>query len=403
MPPGEATELLSPAPGLFDRPGDLPPLPCRRTTLYHAGQPGSEGRFCHHPNLVVFREQLFCMFSNGLEGEDLPGQRVLYCRSPDGVNWSAAEVLASSGPEGTCIAAGWHSYMDDSGEATLVAYFTVVAGGDNFHPETALHAVTSRTGLEWTSPAERIVAGFFIEGPRLLHLPSENTHDAWRGRTETRLLLCGEQVGAARKRGRMKVLITERRSGLEGWAEASPPLEDTHLSVFGYCEGAPIVSAEASGANGDTVAQHLALAFRSNTGRLFVSEAQQPDLQGGGWSSPRQSGFPDSESRFHSGVLPDGSAILINNPMPRSGPDDYDRSVLTVARSTDGGRRFAEAWVLRGEPTTPRFDGLYKLAGYQYPHAVCWREQLFVAFSVNKEDVELCACALEALTGGPKM
>ena len=41
-------------------------------------------QYCHHPNLVVFRDKLFCMWSNGVIEEDMPGQRILYWHGGSG-------------------------------------------------------------------------------------------------------------------------------------------------------------------------------------------------------------------------------------------------------------------------------------------------------------------------------
>ncbi len=52
------------------------------TLLYKATK--DTYRFCHHPNLIVFGDRLYCMWSNGKIGEDEPGQRILYAGSDDG-------------------------------------------------------------------------------------------------------------------------------------------------------------------------------------------------------------------------------------------------------------------------------------------------------------------------------
>ena len=44
-----------------------------------------------------------------------------------------------------------------------------------------------------------------------------------------------------------------------------------------------------------------------------------------------------------------------------------------------------------------RFEGTSKLDGWQYPHAVVWKETLYVAYTINKEDVGLTRIALDGL------
>ena len=61
------------------------------------------------------------------------------------------------------------------------------------------------------------------------------------------------------------------------------------------------------------------------------------------------------------------------------------RFPLTIALSTDG-VLFDRAFVVRSEKTSMRFKGTNKLDGWQYPTAVVWKDHLYVAYSINKED-----------------
>lgn len=47
----------------------------------------------------------------------------------------------------------------------------------------------------------------------------------------------------------------------------------------------------------------------------------------------------------------------------------------------------SRAFVIRSEPTTVRYQGHHKCAGYQYPAAVLWEAHLYIAYSINKEDI----------------
>ena len=368
--------------GLLDEPHALPrPHGATYTNLYTAS--AGVGKFCHHPNLVVFRDRLLCMWSNGLDGEDLAGQRVLYSHSSDGEGWSAPVVLADDGLTGICVAAGWHVSSDGK---TLVGFFTVDGPSGNFDAHTGLHAITSADGDAW-GPASFVTRGFFIEGPR--PLPSGH------------LLLCGEAVGPERQGvagKRMRVLLSSAsdNDALGPWEEVDIPLDDYHRDVFGYCEAAPLVVRPAqTNGSGRSDDNQLILAFRSNTGALLASS--NSSWGSAAWSTPTATGFPDNESRFHSSNLPDGTPLLINNPMPRLGPTLYDRSVLTLATSSDGGMTFDRAWCVQRGPDELKFEGRFKEPGPQYPHALTWRGSLFVAYSLSKEDVEVVRIPLAAL------
>ena len=49
----------------------------------HRATEESGFRFAHHPGLIVFKDRLYCSWSNGRAHEDRPDQRVLYSSSPD--------------------------------------------------------------------------------------------------------------------------------------------------------------------------------------------------------------------------------------------------------------------------------------------------------------------------------
>jgi len=356
------------AEGLFDRADTetlgLKTIPGEHRLLYQAT--ADSYRFCHHPNLVEFKGELLAMWSNGREGEDEAGQRVLVSRSSDGENWSQPVPLVEPASENeTYVAAGFHVAGD-----RLVAYFTAPVPGTHnlFHPDTALHAMASDDGLAWSDPVH-ITSGFYIEGPK--RLPCG------------RLLLGGETVGEAWKshRARMRLLFTDEADGLSGWREAEIPLPNPR--DFGYTEPNPFVRADGT----------VVMAFRNYTGHLFASESAD---NGETWCAPAGTNFPDSTSRFCVGALPSGAIYLINNP----GPERMDRRLFTIAVSEDG-KTFDRTWLLSSEPIEPRFEGHAKLAGWQYPHALVQDGLLYVIYSISKEDIGLTRIAVDQL--GPQL
>lgn len=359
--PAAAVDPAAPfsiAPGLFQPDAEqlgLKQIPSERTLLY---QPTEDGhKFCHHANLVVFRSEMYCMWSNGLEHEDAPGQRVFYCRSTDGREWTEPTLLTEHNVgDGYCVAGG---FLVD-GER-LIAFYTGT-GASNFHPDTALLARTTTDGRNWSEPL-RITEGFFIDGP-------------WR-LPGGRMFLAGEHVGARRESGRMRLLSTSMQDGLGGWEESSIAVQP--LNNFGYTEPCPFLRPDGT----------LILPFRNYSGYLYASTSSD---DGRTWTDPVQTDFPDSLARFSCGNLPDGTAFMISN----SSPKRLDRSLLTIALSSDG-VTFDRAWLVRGEPTEQRFSGKHKINGWQYPHALIWNSELYIAHSINKEDVGVTRIALENL------
>jgi hypothetical protein len=345
--------------GLFDTTKPvtlgLQQVPGEHSLLYRAEETGY--KFCHHPQLVIFQDRCYAMWSNGIRDEDTPGQRILYCSSSDGTNWTKPQVLTDhDAGKGICVAAGFRVH-----EKQLIAYYTVT-GGTNFHPDTALYARLSTDGSTW-SPARRITSGFFINPP----LQLSNGH----------LVIGGEHVGDQRATARMRLLVTGSPDGLSGWRQAKITVKD--LKVIGYAE--PNMYQRQDGT--------LVMPLRNYSGFLYVATSRD---QGQSWSTPVKTNFPDSTARFALGKLPDQTVYLINNP----GPKQFDRHLMAISTSTDG-RTFKRSWIIRNEPTKMRYPGKSKLDGWQYPHAIVWKSFLYVAYSINKEDVAVTRIPLKHL------
>ena len=335
----------------------------------HRATEESGFRFSHHPGLTVFKNQLYCSWSNGRAHEDRPDQRVLYASSVDGKTWSTPQILTEP-PEGSnqsYIAAGFHVH-----DHRLIAYFTIrhdYPTHNLYHPKNAVYAQSSTDGVSWTEP-KKVASGFFIEGPR--HL------------SDGRVILAGEHAGEKWKShlARMRLLYSDALDEVTDWKEATidpTSAQPNGLKVFGYTEPCPYVLENGS----------IICPFRNQSGFLYASVSHD---NGETWSVPLQTRFPDSMARFNTGRLPNGNFYLINNP----GPGKMNRALLTIALSEDG-NLFDRAWIIRGAPTTQRFEGKGKRDGWQYPTSVVWNDSLFVAYSKNKEDVFVSRIKLDVL------
>ena len=104
--------------------------------------------------------------------------------------------------------------------------------------------------------------------------------------------------------------------------------------------------------------------------------------------------MPDSRAKQSAGNLPDGTAYQVNNPA-----DTNRRSPLVVTLSKNG-HYFDKAFALRfggSELQARRYDGKAKTLGYSYPKSMVHDGHLYVAYSVNKEDVEYTRVPLTSL------
>ena len=342
---------------LFSReiPGTLglPKIAGEHALLYQATE--EDYKFCHHPNLVVYKNRLHAMWSNGLVGEDENGQRILACHSEDGLNWSEPKVLIEDpdGPDGrmACVAAGFHVSGD-----TLVAYYTAIVDKAPIHADNLLYARTSSDGETWMEP-RRIADGFFIERPRAL--------------PGGRLLMPGQFADS-----QPRLMYTDAADGITGWQDGKIP----HSDAFQFPEPNWFRRPDGS----------VVMLFRTKNENDRLHAAVSAD-DGESWSEPLDTNFLDSTARFSAGSLPDGSVYIISNPGPH-----LVRIPLTITLSKDG-VTFDRAFVIRGEASKQRWEGLHKLAGWQYPSSLIWGDFLYVAYSINKEDVGITRIALSEL------
>jgi hypothetical protein len=74
-----------------------------------------------------------------------------------------------------------------------------------------------------------------------------------------------------------------------------------------------------------------------------------------------------------------------------------NRRRLTLSLSKDG-RIFDEMFVLLDATTRRRIEGMHKESGYQYPQTLVHEDTMLIAYSINKEDIEVGILELSALS-----
>lgn len=97
----------------------------------------------------------------------------------------------------------------------------------------------------------------------------------------------------------------------------------------------------------------------------------------------------ESKSRrnYASFSFDDGQVYVINNVLPLS-TKKGGRSLLGISLSQDG-LNFDRVAVIRFIALPKRYKGRAKSIGYAYPHSFVVEDNLWVIYSVNKEDIQL--------------
>jgi len=185
-----------------------------------------------------------------------------------------------------------------------------------------------------------------------------------------------------------RLRYTDSPDGITGWKDGKiAEVKD----IFSFPEPSWFVRVDGT----------IVMIFRTKSGDPWIYASVSKD-NGESWSKPVKTNFPDATSRAFAGNLPDGTAFIISNPSrvpSKTHPSIGRRNPLTIALSKDG-VLFDRAFAIRSEDTSMRFKGINKLDGWQYPTAVVWKDHLYVAYSINKEDEGVTRIAVRDLQAG---
>jgi len=322
-------------------------------------------QYNHGAVAFPFRGKLYVQWQSSKIDEDGPHTRVLYASSEDGINWAEARELARSDGQYLITNGGWWS----DGQI-LVAFLNMWP--KHLDPKAGQTAFrqspdgTTWSSREWVITAQGNPVPGVIEQD-LKALPSHRILTAFHrqpGLIATPYFTDDPRATTGWTAGRMQNLVAE-----PGMSRELEP------SWFRRDDGS------------------LVMIFRDQASSFRVLASQSQD-NGVNWTTPTLTALPDARTKLSAGNLPDGTAFIVNNP---SG--NKTRLPLAITLSEDG-KHFNRAYILRGRSTLPamRFAGKYKRPGYSYPKSVVWRDSLWVAYAVNKEDIAISEIPLSALS-----
>lgn len=367
------------------------PVPCAEyTTLYRADgtAPANNGAYSHHPHITFHGGRLFAMWSNHLQDEDCPGQRVFMRFATDfGRTW--IPTLEEMPTELFPSLDAWKFEEDSVTEGNLTGTangFAVIHDGELYAVNEVLPSIRMQD-----KGFGRLVRRIHDNGAlgEVFWLkknppPARPGFPAYPGLNEPAFVEPGALIQA--------YLGDAARRHLPTWDFKGPRNTSTELDPFlpgspadGHRLCEPTTSFALADGRRAMFWRDLGMNGRPSF-RLYLSYSVD---NGQHWTAPVETDFRDACSRPCAGNLPTGTVFVVNNAGP-------DRQVLTLSLARDG-MNFAECRVIRWGETAPRFLGMYKGCGYAYPHACVAGSDLFVIYSVNKEDIELCRIPLGVL------
>ena len=346
----------------------LPRLNIERAMIY---SPKSAWFYNHHPAIINFKGRFIATWSDGLFGEDSPGQRVVYSVSDDFYHWSPVKVLANpaKGPGDTLnvlTAAGLYKFKD-----TLVAYYGQY---EQHRTNTQLFALYSTDGEHWSAPID-------------MHLPLIPNHGPEPTKSG-RLIISGN----------FSFPYTDNPDGLSGWKMSGfyPPefyTQDNSATFYKPAQRSglpPLCEGSFFQTDDNIIHMLLRVTGKGWKGHLWITESRD---NGTRWSRPVEANFTDNDSKFHFGRLPDGKFYYAGIPDTLR---HYERSPLVLSLSKDG-KFFNLHYIIANEPYTLKHEGLYKGGQYGYPHTMIWQGYMYVIVSRQKESIEVIRFKLNQL------
>lgn len=301
-----------------------------------------------HNYLIHHNGKFWVMWSDGPGVEDRVGQRVSFATSDDGLQWSEPKYMTPFPP--------------------------------NSNPESPVFNTRSKEGYRYISRGfwkrdEELLAlvsldeadKFFGEGLELRAFRLNEADESWEdlglvydnaiNNFAPKQLPNGEWMMTRRTYDRNVYMLTGGTEGFNQW--------ETH----------PVVMHEESELRPEEPYwwvlpdKNLLALFRDNAKSGFLYRAFSTDL-GRSWSRPVRTDFPDARSKFNGLQLSDGRYILVSNPNPEK------RDPLALSISDDGIMFNKMGYLFGGR----RID---------YPHVIEHEGYLLIAFSGNKQSVEV--------------
>jgi hypothetical protein len=401
--------------------GKLPP-PLPQSTRYVIVNRGSVdpevGAFSTLPNIAYFKGRLFVTWQNHAKDEDQSGQRLQMRHSTDGgrtwlpdlaqppttLSPSLGAMLAKGEPSTALKRTQWNSgfAFTDNGEHL----WAIANVGESMDKGLGL------LGLELKRDGTRGESLWLEQEP----VPVDAGIPVYPAMNDPEVASIGKAIRDViddRTAQHSISYDTKRRTG-----DNANPLTIRHPNLPGSpADGQRLI--EPSPAY--RLKDGTLVRFWRNYGnasrdlfiwRLYVSLSRD---DGKTWSAPERTAIPSNSTRQAVGTLPDGRVFLIHNPYTHGddfwqGADDEllktaspaekyggARKLLTLSLSDDG-IHFNQAWTIRVLETLPRSEGHSKRHyDAANPAATVVGDDLFIVYSLNKEDIELCQVHLPDL------
>lgn len=318
-------------------------------TAYVHEAPDENHRYHMLPQIAYFDDQFIAIWTAG-PNEGLVGDHTVYATSKDGFNWSEMAFVT---PETT-------------GDKTEASDGLWIRNGELW----ALH--------QW------MTQGAFNEGEHYYGDDLELRGSKWTGHGwdvhQTILTDCMLdkapillRTGKWYATGRDRDFRTQMILGDMGnWQRIIVPSPSDDV-LLNECTLMPT-------GNGSIITYEYRNSMPMEPRRLLRSFSYDDGVT---ITTPVVTAFPDGESRRATMRLSDGRYVMCSNA---SNEERRKKLMLSVS---DDGFVYDRVYILRGEPTTPKWGSINDRVGYQYPQMIQLGNYLWVIYSQSKEDIQI--------------
>lgn len=322
-------------------------------------------KFCNGAVITEFKGALYCQWQSSLCDEDSQDTHVVYSISKDdGKTWCKPLNLANCDKKHFRSSGGWWVYND-----TLIAYINEWQTNSKLR-QGVTKFCTTKDGIKWS----KLKSVKMIDGSPLRAIFEQDPH----------LISSNRILGAAHFQKGLFVcpIFTDDLSGVRGWQKAE----------FSATDGKNNTSVELEPSLFTRKDNSIVMIFRDQASS-FKKLASISYDSGSSWSTVQKTDFPDARTKQSAGNLPDGTAFLVCCPQ-----NSAFRYPLVLALSSDG-FTFNRAFLLRDEQGLPslKYSGKAKSQGFHYAKSAVLDTNLYTAYSVNKESIQITVVPLNSL------
>lgn len=309
-----------------------------------------EWKFQLHNYLLYYENRFWCMWSFGPEEEAKIGQKVLYSTSKDGINWEKPDILAEPLETGYgYIARGFWVYRNNL--LALTAHFTG-PGAFGKGKKLSLHA------YRWHYKKWKFAGLVFDDA--INNFPPQ-------------LLPDGKWMMTRRDVIRNVYTLIGAENSFDEW-KTYPVVKINNR--FNFLPDEPFWWIQENGI--------IAMLLRDNSGKRKIFRCFSID-NGKTWTDPAKTNFPNATTKFFGLKIAGKYRVFISNANRNM---NILRKQMHLSITHDG-----HIFTNIAKIDIPT-DGEATL---QYPHALEYQGNLFVAFSRNKKTIELITIPLERI------